>query len=164
MLSVDVIDLENDGQLAADDSASYTANLAAVRSCVRLLPPCHKVVLQHVVSLLVDISVNKEENGMGTENLAMCLAPAIVRREHPPSDINVFMEESKKGVKLIQTLIEDYRCIFGLDEDSISLQAVQTEDKRFRDSLRRGSVELASSLLRNTELALRVRSIFDHPY
>jgi len=62
--------------------------------------------------LLKRISDNSSVNNMTATNLATCLAPVMVRRQEQPTDVSKFLEESKKGVKFVEALVNQFHIIF----------------------------------------------------
>lgn len=69
--------------------------------------------------------------------------------------MSVFLEESKKGLKLIETLIEQYTVVFGLAEDKSTPTTPLNElNSEFNEKLRRSSVFLAANLLRKQQSLL----------
>ena len=66
-------------KLGEEGNERIEPNLSAIRSCIRMLPPGNRCVLQHVLTLLVNIANLHEVNQMTASNLATCFSPILVR-------------------------------------------------------------------------------------
>ena len=85
-----------------------------LRSCVRLLPPGNRTVLESLSALLVKVSEQSKVNCMTESNIATCFAPILVRRQIQSTDMSVVLEESKKGEQIVQLLILHFKYIFDI--------------------------------------------------
>merc|ERR1712137_1380929 len=146
MLAVDVV-LRGDGDTAVTE---VEPNILALRSCIRLLPPGNKTILLHIIKFLAKVAENKEINSMNASNIATCFSPILVRRQDPTPDMNKFLEESKKGQQLVETLIEQYSFIFELTNEESAVLNVQKKPIRadFVEQMERGTKILASNLIK----------------
>ena len=96
------------------------SSLPAILSCVRLLPPGHKLVLKALICFLAKVAQNSDKNCMSDKNIATCFAPAVVRRKDTPSDMSAFLAESRKGETLFQIFINNYHALFVCIPSSLS--------------------------------------------
>ena len=96
------------------------SSLPAILSCVRLLPPGHKLVLKALICFLSKVAQNSDKNCMSDKNIATCFAPAVVRRKDTPSDMSAFLAESRKGETLFQIFINNYHALFVCIPSSLS--------------------------------------------
>ncbi|XP_030347848.1 T-cell activation Rho GTPase-activating protein-like isoform X2 [Strigops habroptila] len=71
------------------------------------LPKANLLLLQHLLSLLSDISRNVATSKMTSGNLAICLAPNLLS---PPQELplDILAQETQKVTQLLEFLIDQY--------------------------------------------------------
>jgi hypothetical protein len=91
------------------ESTSYDQvqiELYGIRSCVRLLPPGNRAILEHLLDFLHKVAQNESKTCMNFANIATCLGPVLVRREVAHTDMFTFLDESKKAHRLVEVFLE----------------------------------------------------------
>jgi len=86
------------------DGAS-AAHLDAVLLTCLLLPDANLATLRYLVTFLMQVAANSDDNRMDSSNLAVCLAPNLLYSEHASSATDGLRLEAETTV--IQLLIEN---------------------------------------------------------
>jgi hypothetical protein len=87
-------------------NAAMTDDHNALPGIVRLLPAQNRAVLERLLSFLVLVEAQKEENHMTADNLAICFAPTLLRRDKPSlADV----KNAKPLIAIIAGLIRQHQ-------------------------------------------------------
>ncbi len=92
----------------------------AIHLLTTLLPPCHIVLLECLIALLVAVSANAAENLMTAKNLARILAPNILR---PPQDVAQTLEDYEKCTAVLELILDHHGEFARISRDPVALKA-----------------------------------------
>ncbi|XP_062378786.1 T cell activation RhoGTPase activating protein a [Sardina pilchardus] len=95
----------------------------ALKKVIEGLPAQNTILLRHLVSMLDHISQNAEQNKMNPRNLAVCIAPNLLRVDQ--------VEAVEKVTNLTEFLIENYHEVFG---ESIQYLFGDSDEEELNDS------------------------------
>lgn len=144
--------------LAAIVIQDYPTRLACLRNVIDMLPPCNREILFQLIQLLHRIATFKEINKMDEKNLSLSLAPSILRPRD--DDIGLALQNGPKANKLLATFILEFEYLFMNAEKLTYLEM----PPRFYNTLKRGTLTLASSLLaEQQEAAQDANNSSKHP-
>jgi hypothetical protein len=112
--------------LAANGVPDEEARMIMIKKVLSFLPPTNLKLLKTLCKFLNDLCLNKDENKMTSNNLAICFAPnllAVRLSELKTNDMNAIMFQQQQSTQLMTSFIEKYKEIF-YDENSTSFSQV----------------------------------------
>lgn len=96
--------------IAAEGIEDLDNRLQCIQQLVESLPPCNYSILSLLMKLLHKVSEHYVENKMTTSNLAIVIAPNILRPEQ--QTMESIINDTPHVTAVIETLISDYEFMF----------------------------------------------------
>lgn len=104
-----------DAFIASDNFSDNEMRFSSIRFALSLIPTINHTMLFEVLFYFNEVSKHEEVNMMSSRNLAIVLAPNILRSEGNKSPIQI-LTDSAHANSIVETLIKDTSHIFGSDD------------------------------------------------
>eukprot|EP00727_Mastigamoeba_balamuthi_P007557 m51a1_g3421 hypothetical protein (1142) ;mRNA; f:589320-593284 len=119
------------GFLAATTASSVEAQQAAQVAAFNQLKPANRALLREVIAFLANIAANSHVNSMSTQNLAIVIAPNMIRTTGSATDI----AETNTINEAITVMIKNYWDFFEAPNAPLAYVVPPTEFISFRRKL-----------------------------
>jgi len=113
--------------LAVETSRPVEEKIAMYKGLVANLPPANRVTLQYLCNFLNEVASQSAVNLMTPQSLGVVFAPNLLRLETTTTNAQNLLHDAQFTVKVVASLIENYRPIFGAPSHDTSLEV--TEEK-----------------------------------
>lgn len=99
-----------EGFVAGEGIADKSERLTYITNLVHTLPPCHFATLKHLMELLYKICKNSQVNKMHSSNLAIVIAPNILRSDE--QSMESIIQDTPIVTAVVESLISNYPTVF----------------------------------------------------
>eukprot|EP01080_Neovahlkampfia_damariscottae_P010182 gene10182-2602_t len=106
--------------IAANGVPDDEARMIMIKKVLSFLPPTNFKLLRTLCKFLHGVCLNRDNNKMSSNNLAICFAPnllALKMSDIKKNDMNAIMFQQQQSTQLMTSFIENYYEIFEQDEE-----------------------------------------------
>eukprot|EP01130_Rhizamoeba_saxonica_P017139 TRINITY_DN8182_c0_g1_i1.p1 TRINITY_DN8182_c0_g1~~TRINITY_DN8182_c0_g1_i1.p1 ORF type:complete len:670 (-),score=158.34 TRINITY_DN8182_c0_g1_i1:71-2080(-) len=124
--------------------------LKVLKAILEALPPSNRLVLNRVIFMSNQIILNNETTRMDAHNIAIILAPCLLRQPKSDSNMAELIEEVNSFTEILQEMIEHYGTLFSDNEIiDINEPVDLTEDEKSVVEYSSKSYKVSKQKIRN---------------